>query len=123
MTSPAARGRDIENAVVKLINARRHANSGAMAEKWDADTKDLLIEIKSTTYKKYSHGKEYFDQLAKDAGRRDKFPVIILVWDHDSSNTIDLDDMHVVCKAADFFELLNLFQSEHYPEYGEIRVK
>ena len=115
------RGREIEKSLVKLLKARPHANSGAMADKWDADTKDLLIEIKSTASNSYSIKRDFFEKLENDADFKDKYPVIILVWD-DNNQKIPLKDMLIISKATDFFELLNYTSTKSYPEYGIIRV-
>ena len=116
-----SRGREIENAIIKHLKARKHLNSGAMAEKWDGSTKDLLIEIKSTKAKQYGVNRNYWNSLKKDALRRDKFPVIIVAWD-DNKNDIELDDINVVLGLDDFLYIMNYISNEKYNEMDPIYV-
>lgn len=116
------RGRRIEDGIIRHLRARKHVNSGAMKDKYDADTQDLLIEVKSTTKKQFAVNREYIQNLMRHAGIVDKIPVIILAWD-DGDAIIELADINVVCSLPDFLEILNYSSTHSYDEFTSVKVK
>ena len=116
------RGNKIEQAIVKFLGIRSHLNSGAMKEKMDASSREMVMEIKSTQAKSYKTNRDLLQKIYYSATRRGKIPVLLIAWD-DGDNYINIEDMSVVVPAKDFFQLLNNEATTHiYPEEGRINV-
>lgn len=94
------RGRKLENVIVKLLGARPHKNSGAMAEKFDANTKHHVLEIKSTQAGSYKFDRSYWNQLCDDAIMHSKSPALVLAWD--DKGEMEEGDVCVVISLSDF---------------------
>lgn len=97
------RGRELEDKIVKFLYARPHKNSGAMAEKFDADTENHVLEIKTTQARSYKLDKELWDKLEEDAINHGKAPALILYWD--DKKQFYGDNMVVIIGINEFIEI------------------
>ena len=111
------RGRELEKNIIKFVGAKPHKNSGAMAEKFDADTEEHVLEIKTTQAGSYKLDKKYWGKLCDDAIMHNKLPALILAWDEQKSELKE-DDMCVVISLSDF-----ITYEEMYKEYEDLRIE
>lgn len=84
----------LERKIAQEFNARQHKNSGAMVEKYDMSTDELLIEHKSTLKSSFTIKLLLWRQLAKKATTRE--PVLIL----------DISGNELVVIRKEFFRFL-----------------
>jgi hypothetical protein len=95
------RGRELEDVIVKLLSARPHKNSGAMAEKFDANTDFHVLEIKTTKADSWKLDKPYWKQLCDDAIMHSKEPALILAWD-EQKGELEENDVCVIISLSSF---------------------
>lgn len=100
---PKNRGRQLEDQVIKMLGARPHKNSGALAEKFDANTKYNVIEIKSTQAGSFKLDKSYWNMLYEDSIKHGKEPALVIIWDN--KNHVDQNDMCVIIPMGSFMFL------------------
>ena len=82
---PKTRPLSLEQYILDDLDAKPHANSGAMFKKHDGSTEDHVIEVKTTQRKSFAINREYWDGLDKQSMQRFREPVMVLVFDDEYS--------------------------------------
>ena len=82
---PKTRPLSLEKYILDDLDAKPHANSGAMAKKHDGSTTKHVIEVKTTQNKSFAVNSKYWYGLYKRSIHRMREPVLVLAFDDEHS--------------------------------------
>ena len=93
---PKTRPLQLELEILEDLDAKPHANSGAMKKKHDGSDDEFLYEIKTTQKNSYSIKSIYWDELKKQAIARRLEPIMVLVFDKGVGSHRDQDKVVIM---------------------------
>ena len=104
---PKTRPLKLEREILEDLDAKPHANSGAMKKKHDGSTQLHLFEVKTTTKDSFSISRTYWEGLEKQAMMRRLEPIMVVAFDDGYGVARGLDKV-VVMDYEHFRQLVSV---------------